>query len=136
MGDHNTKRAHTDRMKAMTGDESRHSRRSRFDIQVGVSTSHRLFVGLTSNISGGGLFIATREHLERGDRLEVRFSIPGSDYVFEKVAEVRWTRPIDEADVEANVDAGAGVALLDLNDDERRILNAFMDVHEPIFFEE
>jgi uncharacterized protein (TIGR02266 family) len=110
-------------------------RRTSFDIEVGVASKHRLFVGLTSNISSGGLFVATDEPLSRGDQLEVRFSIPGTDHVFSKRAEVVWTRPFDEGTSDRHNPCGAGVRLLDLSDDERRMLNAFIEVHDPMFFE-
>lgn len=106
-----------------------------FDIQVGVATKHRLFVGLSSNISSGGLFVATDETLAKGDEIEVRFRIPGSEHVFHKRAEVAWIRPFDEANSDRQNQAGAGVRLLDLSDDEKRVLNAFIDVHEPMFFD-
>lgn len=116
--------------------EQRHdSRRLAYDVQVGVATRHRLFVGLTSNISSGGLFVATDEPLARGDQIEVRFRIPGSEHVFQKRAEVAWIRPFDEGQSDSHQQAGAGVRLLDLSEDEKRMLNAFLDVHEPLFFE-
>ena len=118
-----------------SNDEKRRDSRSSFDIKIGVSTHHRLFVGLMANISTGGLFVATEEDLERGDRVEVRFQIPGSDHVFHKEAEVCWTRPYDDNNLDNSARAGAGVRLVGLDDEERRMLNAFIDVHEPLFFE-
>ena len=115
--------------------EKRHDSRRTFDIKVGVSSDHRLFVGLMANISTGGLFVATDEQLERGDRVEVKFQIPGSDHVFHKEAEVCWTRPYDDHNPDNSGRSGAGVRLVDLSDDERRMLNAFLEVHEPLFFE-
>ncbi len=115
--------------------EKRRTSRSSFDIKIGVSTHHRLFIGLMANISTGGLFVATEEHLEPGDRVEVRFQIPGSDHVFHKEAEVCWTRPYDDNNLDNSARAGAGVRLVGLNDEERSMLNAFIDVHEPIFYE-
>ena len=115
--------------------EKRHDTRRTFDIQVGVSTDHRLFVGLMANISTGGLFVATDQQLQRGDHVEVKFQIPGSDHVFHKDAEVCWIRPYDDHNPDNSGRAGAGVRLVDLSDDERRMLNAFIEVHEPLFFE-
>ncbi len=117
------------------GSEQRTERRGAFDISVGVSTHHRLFVGLSSNISTGGLFVATDELLRRGDAIEVRFRIPGSEHVFQKQAEVAWTRPFDQHQADGQVQAGAGVRLLDLTNDEKRMLNAFIDAHDPLFFD-
>ncbi len=105
-----------------------------FDIRVGVASDHRLFVGLTSNISAGGLFIATEEPLKRGDKVDVRFSVPGSDYVFDKKATVCWTRPIEAVGNDASR-AGAGVQFDTLTEEEQKILNAFLQVHDAIFFD-
>ena len=116
------------------GTDRRHELRAGFDIQVGVATDHRLFVGLTSNISTGGLFIASDEPFKKGDKVEVRFSIPGASHVFHKHATVCWTRPFD-ASGHGHSRAGAGVRFDDLSDEESRILDAFLKVHEPIFFD-
>jgi len=121
--------------KGSQGSEQRIERRGAFDIQVGVSTRHRLFVGLSSNISTGGLFVATDEPLSRGDEIQVRFRIPGSEHVFQKQAEVAWTRPFDQNQNDRQAQAGAGVRLLDLTNDEKKMLNAFIDAHDPMFFD-
>lgn len=119
-----------------SGNDRREAQRLRYDIQVGVATDHRLFVGLTSDISAGGLFIATDEPLKKGDRIEVRFSIPGTDHVFHKHATVCWTRPFDgESHSHMRTRAGAGVKLDDLSPDETKVLDAFLQVHEPIFYD-
>lgn len=114
--------------------EQRYSSRRGYDIQVGVASDHRLFVGLTSNISTGGLFIATDEPVKKGDNVEVRFSIPGANHVFQKTATVCWTRPFDN-DGTSRTKAGCGVQFNDLSEEEARILNAFLAVHEPIFYD-
>lgn len=113
--------------------DRRDALRTAYDIQVGVATDHRLFVGLVSNISAGGLFIATDHVLRKGDKVDVKFSIPGSPHVFDKRAVVCWTRPFDAAGERGR--AGAGVRLEDLSEEEARILNAFLQVHDPIFYD-
>lgn len=116
------------------GRRRRADQRTAFDIKIGIATKHRLFVGLTDNISTGGLFVATDEELQKGDKIEVRFHIPGSDHTFAKKAEVAWIRPYDELGNDRNSQAGAGLRLLDLTDDEKRMLNSFIAEHEPLFF--
>jgi uncharacterized protein (TIGR02266 family) len=120
---------------ASGGNDRRDNLRSGYDIQVGVATDHRLFVGLTANISNGGLFIASDEPFKKGDKVEVRFSIPGANHVFHKHATVCWTRPFDASGGHHHTKAGAGVRFDDLSDEESRILDAFLKVHEPIFFD-
>lgn len=108
--------------------------RAQFDIQIGVSTKHRVFVGLVDNISTGGLFIATDQELKKGDTLDVKFTIPGQDHKFVMKAEVMWIRPYDELGNDRNSQAGAGVRLLEMNDEEKQMLNAFINEHDPMFF--
>ncbi|HAN32070.1 MAG TPA: hypothetical protein DCQ06_10775 [Myxococcales bacterium] len=117
------------------GMKRRADKRRSYDLQVGIATKHRLFVGLTANISTGGLFISTDEELSRGDRVEVKFQIPGSDHVFVKSGEVVWTRPFDQNQTDRQAQAGAGLKLIDLSDEELAILNAFIDAHDPMYFD-
>ena len=52
----------------------------RFDLEVKVDleSDHNFYTGLTQNISSGGVFIATH-HLRRiGDRITLKFTLPGS----------------------------------------------------------
>lgn len=119
---------------AASNSDRRDYGRCGFDIRVGVASDHRLFVGLTQNISAGGLFIATEEPLKRGDKVDVRFSVPGSPYIFEKKATVCWTRPVDGDGGDHRTHAGAGVSFDHLTDEEQKILNAFLQVHDAIFF--
>ena len=62
--------------------EQQHVRASeRFDLEVKVDleSDHNFYTGLTQNISAGGLFIATH-HLRRiGDRITLKFQLPGTD---------------------------------------------------------
>jgi len=118
-----------------TGPEKRLSVRKAFDIKVGISTHHRIFVGLASNISDGGLFVATEEDLDTGDHVDVRFQIPGSDYVFQKRGEVCWIRPFDGSTSDNDALQGAGLRLVDLTDDERKMLNEFIGNNETLFFD-
>ena len=121
----------------MTGRYSlgrRYGPRAQFEISVGVSTKHRVVVGLVDNLSTGGLFIATDQELKKGDTVEVKFTIPGVAHSFDKKGEVAWIRPYDELGNDRNAQAGAGVRLLDLTDDEKHMLNAFIDEHDPMFF--
>jgi uncharacterized protein (TIGR02266 family) len=108
--------------------------RAQFDIKVGVESAHRMFVGLVDNISTGGLFIATEQELKVGDKIEVKFTIPGSEHNFDKKAEVMWVRPYADVDTDRNAAVGAGVRLLELTDDEKLLLNGFIDQRDPMFF--
>src|SRR3982750_3931602 len=66
----------------------------RFDLEVKVDleSDHNFYTGLTQNISSGGVFISTH-HLRRiGDRITLKFTLPGSEKVLDVETEVRWIR--------------------------------------------
>jgi Tfp pilus assembly protein PilZ len=57
----------------------RASERYDLEIKVDLESEHNFYTGLTQNISAGGLFIATH-HLRRiGDRIALKFQLPGSE---------------------------------------------------------
>lgn len=114
--------------------DRRDANRASYNIEVGVASDHRLFVGLVSNISAGGLFIATQEELRKGDKVDVQFKIPSSSHVFQKTAVVCWTRPYDN-EHDGRGRAGAGVQLEQLTDEEQNLLNSFLKDHDAIFFD-
>ena len=62
------------------------------EIKVDLESEHNFYTGLTQNISAGGLFIATH-HLRRiGDRITLKFQLPGTEESVEVETEVRWIR--------------------------------------------
>jgi uncharacterized protein (TIGR02266 family) len=80
--------------------EARAGRSGRIPLEVPVQLrmhagSH---AGVTRNISGGGLFVATMRSLPVGDRVTVMLTIPGDDEPVEALAEVRWSRPFQDLD--------------------------------------
>src|SRR5258708_3870166 len=59
------------------------------EIKVDLESEHNFYTGLTQNISAGGLFIATH-HLRRiGDRITLKFQLPGTEGSVEVETEVR-----------------------------------------------
>src|SRR5579862_3686839 len=66
----------------------------RFDLEVKVDleSDHNFYTGLTQNISSGGLFIATNVIRKIGDRITLKFSLPGTGEMVSVETEVRWIR--------------------------------------------
>jgi uncharacterized protein (TIGR02266 family) len=59
---------------------------------VHVEAGESSFVGVSTNIGLGGLFLATSRPLLVGDRLTVQFSLPAQALPIVSAAEVRWIR--------------------------------------------
>ena len=66
----------------------------RFDLEVKVDleSDHNFYTGLTQNISSGGVFIATHHMRKIGDRITLKFTLPGSAKPLVVETEVRWIR--------------------------------------------
>ena len=66
----------------------------RFDLEVKVDleSDHNFYTGLTQNISAGGVFIATHHIRRIGDRITLKFTLPGSEKTIDVETEVRWIR--------------------------------------------
>jgi len=78
-------------------------------VEVTVRSDHAFWVGLTENLSEGGLFVATGEPLELGDKFYIQLAVAGRQIAAE--VEVRWIRPSGRP----GLPAGVGVRFLSLD---------------------
>lgn len=106
---------------------------SRVSVKVGVTmnSDSNVYVGLTDNVSKGGLFIATYDLLAIGRTIELEFRLPEHEEPIEVQAEVRWHRP--ESDPDNGAPRGFGARFVDLDDGDRERLEAFVEDREPMF---
>lgn len=72
------------------------------------------------NISEMGIFVLTREPLEIGTRLQLRFAPPGARAPFTLNGVVQWINPVRP--LSENRNPGMGVLFVDLTADEREQL--------------
>jgi len=109
----------------------------RFDLEVKVDleSDHNFYTGLTQNISSGGVFIATH-HLRRiGDRITLKFTLPGAAKVVEVETEVRWIRE-NSALMRAEGGTGMGVRFINLSAEAKAAIDAFVESRESLFYDD
>ena len=109
----------------------------RFDLEVKVDleSDHNFYTGLTQNISAGGLFIATH-HLRRiGDRITLKFTLPGSDKTISVETEVRWIRE-NSALQRAEGGTGMGVRFINLSAEAKAAIDSFLESRESLFYDD
>src|SRR5436190_19764967 len=109
----------------------------RFDLEVKVDleSDHNFYTGLTQNISAGGLFIATH-HLRRiGDRITLKFTLPGSDKTVAVETEVRWIRE-NTALQRADGGTGMGVRFINLSAEAAAAISAFLQARDSLFYDD
>jgi uncharacterized protein (TIGR02266 family) len=109
----------------------------RFDLEVKVDleSEHNFYTGLTQNISAGGLFIATHQLRRIGDRITLKFSLPGSNETLAVETEVRWIR---ENSSLQKVDGatGMGVRFVNLTPEASAVINHFIQSRESLYYDD
>ena len=109
----------------------------RFDLEVKVDleSDHNFYTGLTQNISAGGLFIATH-HLRRiGDRITLKFQLPGSEKSVEVETEVRWIRENSSLH-RVDGSTGMGVRFINLSPEATDIIQAFIESRDSLYYDD
>lgn len=99
--------------------------------QVDLSSDSNVFTGFSTNLSEGGLFVATLSVLPVGTPVDLTFTLPGKVRITVR-GEVRWIREID--DRTPDVFPGVGVRFLDLTAEASAALQRFVASREPLFF--
>jgi uncharacterized protein (TIGR02266 family) len=99
--------------------------------QVDMSSDSNVFTGFSTNLSEGGVFVATVNLLPVGTPVDLTFTLPGNHRITVK-GEVRWTREID--DRVPDVFPGVGVRFVELGVDAAQVLHKFVAAREPLFY--
>jgi uncharacterized protein (TIGR02266 family) len=102
-------------------------------VSVTLESEHNFYTGLTSDLSGGGLFVAT--HLIRpvGERIHLRLTLPTYSEPIDAITEVRWVRAM--ALPGGDGEAGMGLRFLQLEPRAKEAIKAFLKKRESLFFD-
>jgi uncharacterized protein (TIGR02266 family) len=113
----------------------RASERFDLEIKVDLESDHNFYTGLTQNISAGGLFIATH-HLRRiGDRISLKFQLPGIDKPVQVDTEVRWIRE-NSALTRADGATGMGVRFINLSPETTTAIQQFLATRDSLYYDD
>jgi len=93
-------------------------------VDVGVLSASNFYVGMTADVSAGGVFVSTSAPLAVGTEVALFFTL-GSDETLTAEGVVRWTRS-DEP-------AGMGVAFTGLASRDRRAIADYCANRPPLF---
>jgi len=78
----------------------------------------------TSNVSRGGIFLATRNPLPVGTQLNLRFSLPSGEGTIETTGQVVWVNEYKAGG--KNLNPGMGIEFLDLDERDRESINGLV----------
>ncbi|WNG42800.1 TIGR02266 family protein [Archangium minus] len=109
------------------------SRSSRVHLQatINLNSDSNFFTGFTTNISEGGIFVATVQTVPRGTTVDLDFTLPGGRPM-KVTGVVRWTREANDKTPELM--PGMGVQFTHLPPELAAAISDFVATREPLFF--
>jgi uncharacterized protein (TIGR02266 family) len=110
-----------------SGEASASNRRQhdRIDVawDVDCETEDTFLYASIRNVSELGIFVMTREPLEVGTRMMLRFSPPGAEDAFDLEGTVQWVNPVRV--LSDNRNPGMGILFVDITaEDRERLVSA------------
>lgn len=97
-----------------------------------LESEHNFFTGITSNLSDGGVFVATPAPPPIGSQVGFELLLGGGRFLV--IGTVRWVR--DENAASPGAPAGCGVRFETLEDGALAAIHRFIEVRDTDFYEE
>jgi uncharacterized protein (TIGR02266 family) len=108
----------------MPPDESREEPRFPISMPVYYTVEESGFVGFMLNISASGLFLHTNMELSPSEELQLRFTLPDSERLFEVEGIVNWLTPLSPHSRMFN---GVGIKFTSITHEDREVLRHFVE---------
>jgi uncharacterized protein (TIGR02266 family) len=115
------------------GEPCRQHPRHNVELEVTLESETNFYMGLTENVSEGGLFIATHVLKPLGTQIEVSFKLPEMSEPIKVMGTVRWVREYSDA---SDTSPGMGVRFEHLNTEQFEQIHRFLAARDPLFYDE
>lgn len=110
-------------------DERRDHARAHLEADVSLYSPTHFWTGFSEDLSEGGLFVATYQHVPIGTEIDLEFELP-TGYAVKTIGVVRWVREGDDDTM-----PGVGVQFLRLTDEDQRVIRSFLKHRAPMLFD-
>jgi uncharacterized protein (TIGR02266 family) len=114
-------------------DMRRQHQRQNTELEVTMESETNFYMGLTENLSEGGLFIATHVLKPIGTQIEVSFKLPGAPEPIKVTGTVRWLR---EYSATSDTSPGMGVRFEHIDPQHVEHIRNFLAARDPLFHDE
>jgi uncharacterized protein (TIGR02266 family) len=109
----------------------REAARVRMQAAIDLHSDTNFFTGFSTNISDGGIFVATVAHVPHGSEVELKFTLPSGEEIDTRGI-VRWTREVNDKTPE--IFPGLGIQFVDLDERAHQAIARFVASREPLFY--
>jgi uncharacterized protein (TIGR02266 family) len=97
------------------------------ETEVSFHSETQIFVGLSGDISQGGIFLSTYQNIPIGTEVHLKFTLPNG--AVEAMGTVRWTRP----QTEGGEPPGVGISFEGLGNEARSLIEQFCRARPPLY---
>ena len=115
--------------------QQRRAERHQVEVSVDFESDSNFYAGLTQNISTGGLFIATHLIRKVGERIYLKFTLPGAAKAIEVETEVRWIRE-NSSLMRTESSPGMGVRFIDMAPSDAQTIQKFLESRESLLYDD
>ena len=116
-----------------TAEARRQHARHNVELEVTTESETNFYMGLTENLSEGGLFIATHSLRPLGTQVEVSFKLPEMSEAIKVMGTVRWVREYSDS---SETSPGMGVRFEHLDTQQVEQIRGFLATRAPLFHDE
>lgn len=110
---------------------ARAAKRVKMSASIDMASDSNFYGGFSTDISAGGVFVATVYALPVGAEVDLSFTLPSGAKI-EVHGAVRWTREVNDKIPDSF--PGVGIQFINLNERDRKAIEQFVASREPMFF--
>ncbi len=111
--------------------DGRAHRRFSIELEVSLNSDSNFYMGLTQNLSNGGLFVATHLVKPIGTEVEISLRVPAREGPLSLRGVVRWVRERQHDEAWP----GMGIEFENPSADDLRVIEDFLATRTPLFFD-
>ena len=115
-----------------TADARRYPRHD-VEFEVTMESESNFYMGLTENLSEGGIFVATHVLKPLGTMISVSFKLPDVEEPIKATGSVRWVSEYSET---SDTSPGLGVRFEQLTTEQSEQIRRFLAARAPLFYDE
>jgi type IV pilus assembly protein PilZ len=102
--------------------------RAPVELEVHYRSAQEFLSAYTVNVSGGGIYIKTKEPLPLNQVVHLRFTLPGIGRVFNLQGLVVWTNPHPSR---SSFPSGMGIKFMNLDPEGKKLIAGFVKAKLP-----
>jgi uncharacterized protein (TIGR02266 family) len=121
-----------DPMSASLSTDARAHRRLQLELEVNLQSDSNFYIGLTENLSNGGIFVATHLVQPIGTAVALTLRLPNRKTPLTLAGRVRWVREFSDL---LEVPPGMGIEFESISDTDARSIREFLAARTPLFFD-